>query len=125
VSTVTSLTTANVQATIKVVDSQGNPVSGANVTIPSAGLQGVTDAQGIATFTLPLGSYSVTISKGAYSQTQTINVTGTGQTFTVDKFGAPGGIPGFPFESIIAGLAGALLALGLIRRRRKFSSVNR
>jgi hypothetical protein len=107
---------------ITVLDNQGNPVSGANVTIPSLGLQAVTNAQGIATFTLPPGNYLVTVSKGAYSQTLTINVTGPGQTFTVDKFGAPGGIPGFPFESIIAGISVGLLTLMVLRRKRAWSS---
>jgi LytS/YehU family sensor histidine kinase len=31
----------------------------------------------------------------------------------------PGPVPGFPIESILAGLLGGLIALTIIRRRRK------
>jgi hypothetical protein len=126
VSTATSTTAGTVQVTIKVVDSQGNPDPGVNVAIASLGLQGVTNSQGIVIFNLPPGTYVVTLTKGANSGTPSINVTGPGQTFTL-IFGQAGfgGIPGFPVESILAGLAAGLLCLGLIGHRRKNSSRNR
>ncbi len=106
-----------VQISIKVVDSGGNAVSGANVTIPSLGLQGITNSQGIVTFTVPLGPYAVTISKGTVSASPSISVTGNGQTFTVTLAVGGPGIPGFPFESILAGILLGLAALMLVRRR--------
>jgi photosystem II stability/assembly factor-like uncharacterized protein len=56
------------------------------------------------------------------TSTYTTNVTTTiSQTTTA----ASPGIPGFPVESIIAGLVVGIIALGLIRRRRMTSSTHR
>lgn len=122
--TTSSLPPAAVAISIKVVDNQGNPVQGANVTIPSLGLQGLTNAQGIVTFTVPPGTYSVIITKGT-SATSTITVASGCQTFVltlpVGGIGG-GGIPGFPVESVIGGLGAGLLVLSVIRRRRKMSA---
>lgn len=84
-SVTTSIVTVpgNVQVTIKVVDTSGNPVQGANVTIASLGLQGVTDSQGTVTFTVPPGSYVVSISKGSDSASPSINVVSSGQTIVL------------------------------------------
>ena len=119
----------NVTVTIKVVDNQGNPVSGATVVVTPtaftpcvpAPLQGTTNAQGIVTFTLPPGTYSVTVSKNGVSTTQTITVTTSGgQAFTLVLQTTPGGlIPGFPIESIIAGIALGASTLVILRRRRR------
>jgi photosystem II stability/assembly factor-like uncharacterized protein len=109
----------NVQITIKVVDSVGNAVQGANVTIASLGLKGLTDSQGTITFTAPLGSYTVNLSKSSSSASPTINVVTTGQTFTLTLPGGSAGIPGFPIESIAAGLFLGMMALILVRRRRR------
>lgn len=109
----------NVQMTIKVVDSLGNAVQGANVTIASLGLKGLTDSQGTITFTVPLGSYTVNVSKTSSSASPTINVVTTGQTFTLTLPGGSAGIPGFPIESIAAGLFLGMIALILVRRRRR------
>jgi hypothetical protein len=117
---------AAVTISIKVVDNQGNPVQGANVTIPSLGVQGVTNAQGIVTFSIPPGTYSVTVTKNGSSATSTINPTSNGQTFVLPPFsGGSAGIPGFPVESVIGGLAAGLLTLIVIRRRRLLRSNQR
>jgi azurin len=117
----------NVTITIKVTDAQDNPVSGANVVVTpttstqciSGSLSGVTDGTGLVTFTLPIGTYSVSVSKNGVSTTQTITVSTSGQAFTVVLNTTPGGlIPGFPVESILAGLALGLMALAIVRRRR-------
>lgn len=108
---------ANVTISIKVVNGQGNPVQGVTVAIPSLGLQGVTNSQGLVTFTLPPGTYIVTFSQGANSATQSISPASNGQTFTVTLNTSPG-IPGFPVESIVAGVVGGVVALMLLRRRR-------
>jgi photosystem II stability/assembly factor-like uncharacterized protein len=108
---------ANVTISIKVVNSQGNPVQGVTVTIASLGLQGVTNSQGLVTFTLPPGTYVVTFSQGANSGTQSISPASNGQTFTV-TINTGSGIPGFPVESIVAGVVGGVVALMLLRRRR-------
>jgi hypothetical protein len=81
------------------------------------GMQGVTNSQGIATFTLPPATYTVNFSNGATKWTQTITVT-SGQTFTTNPPGGAG-IPGFPVESIITGIIGGVFALMLLRRRRR------
>jgi hypothetical protein len=118
--TISTVTSGAAPTTIKVVDYQGNPIQGVNVTIASLGLQGVTNSQGIVIFNLPPGTYVVTLTKGTYSGAPSINVTVPGQTFTLTLVQPGfGGIPGFPVESIIAGFAAGLLALGLIGHRRK------
>ena len=118
----------NVTVTVKVVDNQGNPVSGANVVLNppaftpclSAPLQGVTNSQGVVTFTLPPGSYSMSVSKNGASATQSIAVSTSGQAFTFTLPLSPGGlIPGFPLESIVAGIVLGVGALVLLRRRRR------
>lgn len=117
----TSVVTApgTVPVTIKVVDNLGNPVQGANVTIPSLGLQALTNSQGLVTFNVPLGTYTVNISKGSSTASPSINVVSAGQTFTLSLSGGGGGIPGFPIESIAAGILVGLVALGLVRRGRR------
>jgi hypothetical protein len=121
-STVTTVTSGftvpapNVTINIKVVDSNGNPIQGVNINIPSVAQQGVTDSHGIANFTLVPGTYTVNFSKGGISGTQSINPSSTGQTFTITVSGS--GIPGFPVESIVAGIVVGVLALIVLRRRR-------
>ena len=119
----------NVTGTVKVVDNQQNPVSGADVTLTPASfstclpgsIQGVTNAQGVVTFTLPAGTYSVTISKNGVTSTYTINITSSGQVFSLglNITQGTGLIPGFPFESILAGLIAGVGTLVLLRRRRR------
>jgi len=60
----------------------------------------------------------VTLSLGANSGSQTIAAVTDGQTFTTTLNQSPG-IPGFPVESIVAGVVGGVVALMMIRRRRK------
>jgi hypothetical protein len=115
----TSFTASNVLVSVKAVDNQGNPVSGVNVTIASLGLHGLTDSQGIVTFTVPPGIYMVTLTRGTNSVTQTLNATSSGQTFTMTAPPLSGGaVPGFPIESIVAGVSIGLLALAILRRHR-------
>jgi hypothetical protein len=111
----TTVTSTNVTISIKVTNNQGNPISGVNVVIN--GMQGVTNSQGIATFSLPPGTYTVNFSSGGTKWTQIITVT-SGQTFTTSPPGGPG-IPGFPVESIITGIIGGIFALMLLRHRRR------
>lgn len=108
-----------VQITIKVIDSLGNAVQGANVTIPSLGLQAVTNSQGIVTFTVPLGTYTVNVSKGSSSASPSINVVAPSQTFILTLPGGGAGVPGFPVESIAAGIFLGIMALMLLRRKRR------
>jgi len=117
----------NVTATLKMVDSQGNPIEGVTAVLTpaaftpclSASVEGVTNAQGTVTFTLPPGTYTVAVSKGSFSSTQTITISTSGGVFTITLNISPGGlIPGFPLESILAGIALGTSALVLLRRRR-------
>ena len=117
----------NVTITIKASDTQGNPISDAIVVVTPASptpcvpspLQGTTNAQGTVAFTLPTGTYSVTISKNGVSSSQTITVASNGQAFTIVLQTTPGGmIPGFPLESIMAGIALGACTLVILRRRR-------
>jgi hypothetical protein len=122
VSTSSVFTPTNLTITVKVIDTQGNPVSGVNVAIPALGLQDITNSQGMVTFTLQSGTYTVALSKGAAQWTLTINPTSNGQTFTTTVPGPTGGgIPGFPIESILAGLAFGLVTLSVLRRRHRRS----
>ena len=124
-STVQLICPPNVTISVKVVDSQGNPVSGVNVVVtptvftclPSA-LQSVTNSQGIVTFTLPPGTYGVSLSKGGATSTQTISPSSGGQAFTLTLSTQGGLIPGFPIESILAGIVLGVTALVLMRRRK-------
>ena len=124
-STVQLICPANVTVSIKVVDSQGNPASGVNVVatptvftcLPSP-LQGVTNSQGIVTFSLPPGTYGVTLSKGGATSTQTISPSNGGQVFTLTLSTQGGLIPGFPIESILAGIIVGTAALVILRRRK-------
>ena len=119
----------NVTVTIKAVDNQQNPVSGADVTLTPASfttclpgpVQGDTNAQGVVAFTLPPGTYTVTISKNGVTSTYTINITSSGQVFSLalNITQGTGLIPGFPLESILAGLIAGVATLVLLRRRRR------
>ncbi|MGD0690511.1 MAG: hypothetical protein ABSA50_12210 [Candidatus Bathyarchaeia archaeon] len=119
ITTSVSTVPGSVPITIKVVDSLGNPVQGATVSIPSLGMQGQTDSQGTITFTVPLGTYTVNIAKGSTSASPSINVVSGGQTFTLTLAVGGAGIPGFPVESIAAGLFLGMMALLLARRKRR------
>ena len=118
----------NVTVTVKVSDPQGSPVQGATVLLTPAAItqcisgavQGVTDSQGLVTFTVPSGTYTATISKGSATTTQTITITTTGQVFSQTLNITQGGlIPGFPLESILAGIVVGIGTLALLRRRRR------
>ncbi|MGA3108420.1 MAG: carboxypeptidase-like regulatory domain-containing protein [Candidatus Bathyarchaeia archaeon] len=127
-STTSIVCPSNVTVSIKVVDSQGNPLSGVNVVVTPAAfttclpgpLQGVTNSQGLVTFTLPPGTYTVALSKNGVTSTQSITVTTSGgQVFTLTLNVTQGGlIPGFPVESILAGIIVGIGTLVLLRRRR-------
>ena len=127
-STIVPVCPPNVTVSIKAVDSQGNPISGVNVVVTplaftpclSSPLQAATNSQGLVTFTLPTGwTYSVALSKGGTTSTQSITPSSTGQVFTLTLNVSPGGlIPGFPLESILAGLMLGVCTLALLRRRR-------
>jgi hypothetical protein len=116
-------TPTTIQINVKVVDSQGNPVQGATVAIPSLGLSGVTDSNGIVTFNVIPGTYSVTVTRAGTTSTVSISPSSNGQTFTLTiaggGFGPSSGIPGFPVESVAAGLFLGLMALVLARRKRR------
>ena len=127
-STIVPVCPPNVTVSIKAVDNQGNPVSGVNVVVtppaftsclPSS-LQVITNSQGLANFTLPAGwTYSVTLSKNGASSTQSISPSSAGQVFTLPLSTGPSGlIPGFPLESILAGIVLGVCTLAFLRRRR-------
>jgi len=116
-STNVTLPSSNITISIKVVNNQGTPLQGVNVAIPALGLTSVTNSQGIVNFSLLPGTYAVTFSQGSTSGTQTISPASNGQQFTV-TLNAGTGIPGFPVESIVAGIVGGVMALMLLRRRR-------
>jgi hypothetical protein len=115
----TTMPPSNITISIKAVNTQGTVLQGVNVAIPAEGLTGVTNSQGLVNFTLPPGTYSVTYSLGSTSTTQTITATSNGQQFVSSPPLSIGtSIPGFPVESIIAGIVGGVIALILLRRRR-------
>ncbi len=116
--TVTVTTTPSpIQIGIKVVDTQSNPVQGATVAIPSLGLSAVTGSNGTVTFNVLPGTYTVTATKAGTTVSPSITVSGNGQIFTITLAGGAG-IPGFPVESVLAGIVLGLAALSLVRRKR-------
>ncbi|MGP8068746.1 MAG: Loki-CTERM sorting domain-containing protein [Candidatus Bathyarchaeia archaeon] len=126
-STTTPVCPPNVTISIKVVDNQGNPLSGVNVVLTppaftpclAGPLQSVTDSSGLVTFMLPPGTYTITLTKNGVTSTQPITVVSSGQMFTLPLNVSPGGmIPGFPLESILAGIVVGVGTLVLLRRRR-------
>jgi hypothetical protein len=61
----------------------------------------------------------VTLTKNGVTSTQSITVVSSGQMFTLSLNVSPGGmIPGFPLESILAGIVVGVGTLVLLRRRR-------
>jgi hypothetical protein len=117
----------NVTISINVVNNQGSPLSGVNVVLTPVAftpcltgpMQGVTNSQGLAAFTLPPGAYTVALTKNGVTSTQSITAASAGQTFTLTLNVSPGGmIPGFPIESILAGIMVGVGTLVLLRRRR-------
>jgi hypothetical protein len=90
--------------------------------LPSS-LQATTNSKGLANFTLPAGPgwvYSVTLSKNGASSTQSISPSSSGQVIPLTLNISPGGlIPGFPLESILAGILLGVCTLALLRRRRR------
>jgi hypothetical protein len=87
--------------------------------VPTGSQSGETNSQGLVTFTLPTGIYAVSASKNGVSTTQTITAS-SGQMFTLQLHITPAGmIPGFPIESIVAGIILGLGTLMLLRRRRR------
>ena len=113
----TTMPPSNITISIKAVNNQGTVLQGVTVAIPSLGLQDVTNSQGIVNFTLLPGTYTVTFSQGSTSGTQSISPASDGQQFTV-TLNVSTSIPGFPVESIVAGIVGGVIALMLLRRRR-------
>jgi photosystem II stability/assembly factor-like uncharacterized protein len=116
--TTVTTTPTTIQSNIKVVDTQNNPVSGATVAIPSLGLSAVTGSNGIVTFNVIPGTYNVTVTRAGTTTTVSISPNSNGQTFTITLAGGAG-IPGFPSESIAAGLFLGIVALLLVRRKRR------
>jgi len=116
--TTVTTTPTTIQISVKVVDGQGNPVQGATVAVPSLGLSAVTDSSGIVTFNVLPGTYTVTVTRFGTTSTSSISPSSNGQTFTVTLAGGAG-IPGFPIESVVAGLFLGVLALLLARRKRR------
>jgi hypothetical protein len=126
--TTSSVCPPNATITIKVVDVQGNPIQGATVVLtPTAStscltgpVQGVTNSQGLVSFTVPALAYTVTVSKGGVSSSQTVTVSTAGQVFTITLNVTQGGmIPGFPLESILAGILLGVATLVVLRHRRR------
>lgn len=114
---------------IYVKDDAGNTVSGVDITSISypdgqVSLDGTTGSDGSVTFDdVKPGSYTFEASKSGYlTGTKTASVTAEAATevnLTVEKETARGGgIPGFPYESIIAGLVLGALILMMLRRRQ-------
>ena len=114
----------NIEVTVK--DEDGDPVVGASVVSTSApsgqsSLEGTTGADGKVEFTgVKDGGYSLQVSKSGYEAGTASATARLGETIratiTIQEERA-GGIPGFPYESIILGIV--LCATILLLGRRK------
>ncbi|GAG79264.1 unnamed protein product, partial [marine sediment metagenome] len=114
---------------IHVNDDAGNPVSGVDINFISrpegqASLDGITGSDGSVTFNdLKPGSYTFEASKSGYlTGAEDVSVTAEEAAevhLTVDEEQASGGgIPGFPYASIIAGLVLGAIILVMLQRRQ-------
>ncbi len=98
---------------VTVKDSSGKALSGTSVTSnkqPSgqSTLSGTTTTDGTITFTgLAVGNYTLQVSKSGYVSGSTQGTVASGartETTTTLQAQPSGGIPGFPYESIIVGV---------------------
>lgn len=114
---------------IYVKDDAGNPVSGVDINFISrpegqASLDGTTGSDGSVTFSdLKPGSYTFEASKSGYfTGAEDVSVTAEEAAevhLTVEREQASGGgIPGFPYASIIAGLVLGVFILVMLQRRQ-------
>lgn len=121
---------------VKVRDENGNPIDGATITSTSqpsgqSSLSSSTDSDGSVSFSdIQAGTYSFQASKSGYlTGTSSISVSlGERAELTITLETEPakqeeessrrGGIPGFPYESIILGLMVSVIILELYRRRQ-------
>jgi len=113
---------------IIVKDENGDPISGATVSSTSRPnsqqtLSGTSGADGSVLFSdLESGSYTFQASKSDYvSKSGSVSAKAgetTELTITLEKEKPKGGIPGFPYESIILGLMLGALMLWMLQRRR-------
>jgi len=114
---------------IIIKDEQNNPISGVAVSATSKpsgqpSLSGTTDSDGSVTFTdVKQGSYTFQASKSEYATKSGSVSAKAGEaaelTITLEREAkGGGGIPGFPYESIILGLVVGVLLLWMLQRRQ-------
>jgi len=113
---------------VTVKDASGKPISGATIasTIQPSGqsaLSGTTGSDGNAQFNdILLGSYTLQASKSGYVSASTqgnVVAESIGElSITLQVQTSGGGIPGFPYESLILGLLIYGAYMGLTRTRR-------
>jgi hypothetical protein len=98
---------------VSVKDSNGNPLSGVAVSSfkqpnGQTALSGTTDTSGVITFTgLTIGNYTLQISKNGYLSDTFQGVVSSGvetQLSSTLQTQPSGGIPGYPFSSLIVGV---------------------
>jgi photosystem II stability/assembly factor-like uncharacterized protein len=119
------------------LDPLNPPISGGGT---SAGTTTIVVTSGTSTLVLPSGTYTITstsasttttststsvitesttsTSSSISTETSTSTSTEMSTSFTSNTLNVPG-IPGFPWESILAGIIVGLIASGVIRRTRK------
>lgn len=115
---------------ITVKDKDGKPIDGASVASTSqpagqSSLSGTTGSDGSVTFSgVKAGSYGFQITKSGYAKgTGTVTaVDGQTSELTItlqaEQAGGGGGIPGFPYESIVLGLILGAIIIWIIQHRR-------
>ena len=113
---------------VAVKDASGKPISGAAISstsLPSgqSALSGTTGSDGTAQFNdILLGSYTLQASKSGYipasTQGNAVAESISELNITLQIQTSGGGIPGFPYESLILGLLAYGAYIGLTRTRR-------
>lgn len=122
--------------TVTVTDFNGKTIAGASVSSTStpsgqAALSGVSGSNGQITFSgVASGSYKLQVSKSGYvANSGTVSVTAgstenlsitlqTQSTGGTPSGGSSGGVPGYTYEEILAGIVLGVVVLVWLRRRQ-------
>ena len=105
---------------VKVINTEGNPVEDALVTLESKVLSATTNKEGMAIFAeVPKGEHKITIAHNGYSGEQNVNLDGDVKTFEIKITIEPKNIVFSRTSLIIIGILISLLVLLAFKKRSR------